>query len=381
MFKKLMFLSFLSLVIISCGGGGGGGTTLTTATGQFKDSNTSGISYVSGAQSGITAADGTFTYEVGKTVTFSVGGVTIGTASGKSVVTPIDLVTGGSSTSVEVQNIVRFLLMLDKNGDPSDGIQVSPAVRLIAATWLQVNFKAADLSAELASIISDAASVDGTPHTLLDALFAKAHMESTLLCSYAGAYKGSYSGSDNGNFGFVVDAFSGRAIGLAYSIPDRAYTLLSGSTPISYDQNVGFISGSAGTGATFSGRFTSVNNVSGNWAGTGTNGSFSGSRIGGVANATYRFTGDFRGGDFGLFSFDVSSSNTVTGVAYSIATDELLNLSGRVTGTRLTATVQSSGTSITGTINLVTGTLRNGFWNNSVDAISGSFSGSGCKLN
>jgi len=286
MFKKSILAISVALTLAACGGGGGSGSGgVTTATGQFKDSNTAGISYVSGDQSGFTDSNGTFTYEIGGTVTFSIGGVNIGTSSGKSIVTPIDLISGGSSSTLEVQNIVRFLLMLDDDGDPSNGINISSSVQTIAANWSQVNFSTADLPAELASIKFDAALADGGTHTLPDANIAQAHLESTLLCSYAGAYKGTYSGDDNGNFGFLIDASNGNVTGIAYSIPFNQYIDLSGTTPISYDQNVAFVSGNTTTGATFSGQFTSVNGVTGSWQQSPDSGSFSGSTGSCWANA------------------------------------------------------------------------------------------------
>lgn len=378
MFKNSMIVISAAIALTACGGSSSGGGD-TTATGQFKDSNTAGLQYVSGNQTGITGADGSFTYETGSTVTFSIGGVTLGTSDGKSVITPIDLVSGGSSSSVQVQNIVRFLMMLDDDGNPSNGINISTSVQTAAESWPQVDFNTVDLPTELMSMISDAASADGGLHTLPNASTAQAHIESTLLCSYAGAYKGTYSGGDSGNFGFLVDASNGNVTGVSYSIPFLQYTALTGITPISFDQNVSFVSGNTSTGASFSGQFTSVNALSGTWQNSPLNGSFSGTRIGGAANAAYRFTGTYIGGDLGLFSFDVGNSNSVTGVAYSVAGDELLTLSGSVSGTSLTATA-SNGTVIAGTLNTSTGALA-GTWNNSAASLSGSFSGSGCALN
>lgn len=378
MFRKSMLAISVVLTVSACGDSSDG---VTIATGQFKDANTGGISYVSGGQSGITGPDGSFTYEVGETVTFSVGAVTIGTSNGKSVVTPVDLVSGGSSTSVDVQNIVRFLMLLDVDGDASNGINVSAPVQTIAETWSQVDFSAADLSTELTAVITDAASADNRTPILPSASAAQAHLESTLLCSYAGAFKGTFSGGDNGNFGLLIDASNGNVEGVAYSIPEEEYISLSGTTPIDYDQNVEFVSGNTTSGATFSGQFASVDEIAGSWQNSifSVNGSFSGSRIGGAIDAQYRFTGNYIGNDFGLFSFDVNDSNNVTGIAYSVAGDESFTVSGTVAGTTLTATA-SGGIAITGTLNTATGGLS-GTWNNSAEALSGTFSGSGCKLN
>ena len=381
MFKKSIISISVALIVTACGGGGsssdGGGVTL--ATGQFKDSNTAGVSYLSGGQSGVTDSDGNFTYEIGKAVTFSIGGVTLGASNGKSVVTPVDLVSEGSSSSTQVQNIVRFLMMLDDDGDPSNGIKISSSVQTIAINWSQVDFSTTDLPTALTSIISDAASADGGVHALPNASTAQAHLESTLLCSYAGAYKGTFSGGDNGSFGVLVDSSSGNVTGVAYSIPFNEYIGLSGTTPISFDQNVAFVSGNTTTGASFSGQYTSVNGLAGTWQNSSVNGNFSGSRIGGAANATYRFTGSYTGSDLGLFSFDVDASNNISGVAYSVAGDELFTLSGSVTATTLNA-MASDGTAITGTLNSSTGALS-GTWNDAAEGLSGSFSGNGCKLN
>jgi len=232
---------FLTAILMGCGGGGGDGTTsgggVSTATGIFKDSNVSGLNYVSGSQSGVTGADGTFTYEVGQSVTFSVGGVTIGSVTGQSIVTPVDLVAGGSSSSMQVQNIVRFLMMLDVDGDASNGIVISSAVQTMAVNWSQVDFSTTDLSTALTSIISDATSVDGVTHTLPSSTVAKSHMESTLLCVYAGAFRGTYSGGDSGSFGYLLDATTGLVAGVAFSNNAQAIIALTGSTAIGFNQS------------------------------------------------------------------------------------------------------------------------------------------------
>ena len=378
-----VFLFSLGIILLaSCGGGGsnnGGSVTAATATGVFKDSSTSGLSYVSGSQTGTTGSDGSFTYEVGQPVSFSVGGVTIGTATGQSVITPVDLVPGADSNSAQVQNIVSFLMMLDSDGNPGNGISISSAAQVIAASWSQVDFSTADLSAALVSIISDAASADGTPHPLPDAATAKAHLESTLLCTRSGAFSGTFAGTDTGTFGFLVDAKTGFLSGVAFSNTDQVLLTLAGTSVVAFDQIGAFVSGNTSVGATFGGQFTSPDNVAGNWTNTPDSGTFSGGRIGGAANASFRFTGSFIGGDSGLFSFDVDGSDNITGVAYSVPDDQLLTLTGSITGTSISAT-SSGGAQISGTLNKATGAL-NGTWINSTDGTSGTYTGSGCKLN
>ena len=348
--------------------------------GQFKDSNTTGLSYVSGSQSGVSDENGKFTYEAGNTVTFSVGGVELGTSTGKSVVTPLDLELGGTSGSLKVQNITRFLMMLDEDGNPENGISISPSIQESAQNWLPVDFNSADLPTELTAIISDAKAADGGDHILPTTEAAKSHLESTLRCVYAGAYKGDFSGGDSGYYGVLVDADTGFVEGFAYSTQFNQSLALIGTRAFSYDQNRTFVSGSTSTGATFDGRFDSTDKLSGSWQSPLYSGSFLGSRIGGDKDAVYRLTGSYTGINVGgLFSFDVDGSDKVTGVAYSVFTDELFDLIGTLSDGNLTATA-SNGTEITGTLgsdNQITA----GTWNNPDTGQSGEFSGNGCELN
>ena len=110
-----LFLVFIvSTTLINCGGGGSSSSTptATTATGYFIDSPVEGLTYVSGGQSGTTDASGKFTYEVGKTVKFSVGAISLGEVSAKGKMTPVDLVANADASNTNVLNISRFLFCL-----------------------------------------------------------------------------------------------------------------------------------------------------------------------------------------------------------------------------------------------------------------------------
>jgi len=385
MLKELMLITAISFMLVACGSSGGGGTSV--ATGQFKDSNTAGVKYVSGEQSGITGTDGRFTYEVGNTVTFSIGGITLGTSSGKSIVTPVDLVPAGNSSSVEVQNIVRFLIMLDEDGDPVNGINIAASVQAVADSWSQVDFSVADLTGQISGIVSDAATADGGTHILPSISDAQAHLESTLRCSASGAYKGTFSGDDRGTFGLLIDATTGSALGVAYSTLFSEFTILTGSTPINFEQNISIVSGVSSDGAIFNGEFTSVNNIAGTWLNTfaDAEGSFNGTRVGGSANALFRYTGRYvenTDNDYGLFSFDIDDQDNISGIAYSIAGDEELTLSGSITqgsvSNGVISVTASDGTVITGS--LFDGQIS-GDWDDAAENLSGTYSGSGCRLN
>lgn len=378
---KLLLLSFF---IYGCGGSGGGSSSaLQTATGVFKDSNVSGMSYVSGNQSGTTGPDGNFTYEVGQSVNFSIGGVTVGNTQGRSVVTPVDLVPGGNTNSVTVQNITRFLMMLDRDGDPTNGIEISSAVQTASTTWTTIDLSAANLAVEAAQVVANASAVDGVAHVLPTPTAAKTHITSTLRCTYAGAFKGTYSGSDSGRATVFNDSSTALITGFGYSVIANEFFNLSGTNAIDFGLGTNFVSGSVTTGSSFSGQFSSPDNAVGSWSHPlGSSGSFSLQRIGGGIGASYRFTGSFSGTNQGLFTFDLSNSDQVTGVAYDIYDDATYSVSGSLNGTSLSATASGSGQTIqiNGTMNKTTGALS-GSWVNAGQATSGSFAGSGCQLN
>ena len=387
----ILLMSFLSLSLVTgCGGGGDGNETpgdrqptTRTMVGQFKDSNAAGVSYVSGGQTGVTDSQGRFTYEEGKTVAFSVGNVPLGETEGKSLITPVDLVEQGSSRSGSVVNTAQFLQGLDQDADPFNGITISQDVQMRAQDWT-LDINSDDFDQQLESIKSDLEeeyeSFSGFP----DETTARNHLESTIRCSYSGAYVGTYGGTDQGNFGILVDASSGSASGIAYSTENGWYIRLTGTRSISYDQNIAFASGNTDQGTEFEGRFSSVDTVEGRWGyrfDPDIGGTFSGKRIGGDQYAVYRATGDWQSDDFnqyGVFTFDINDSGRITGFAHNTAHGISADLSGTLSGTILSATA-SDGTRITGTLDRETGNLVGRFDDSA--GFSGTFKGSGCLLN
>ncbi|MFZ2632927.1 MAG: InlB B-repeat-containing protein [Desulfosalsimonadaceae bacterium] len=111
------------LVILDLAGG-------TARVGRFMDSPAAGLTYNTPSLHGLTGDGGEFSYQSGETVEFSVGGVSLGQALGKAIVTPVDLVPGAADeTDPVVTNIARLLLSLDADCDPANGISISQAIR------------------------------------------------------------------------------------------------------------------------------------------------------------------------------------------------------------------------------------------------------------
>lgn len=372
-----------SSIFLACGGGGGGGpSTPAMATGVFKDSNVSGMEYeTSSGQSGFTDQNGRYTYVVGDTVTFFIGGIVVGTTTGSGVVTPVDLVAGGSSSSPGVQNIVRFLMMLDSDGTPDNGIAISPDLQTVADSWSQIDFSDSDLDTQVASIITDCQTADGGAHVLPNASVAQSHLESTMRCVYSGVFAGTFSGDDSGTFGIMIDPQSGRVRGAAYAPLYDATTEASGSGIVSYDQTMAFITGLVDTGATFNGQLPTPNAMSGTWSDSweGDSGVFSGNRLGGTTGASHRYSGvalDEFGTTVAVLSMDINGG-VITGVGFSIEENEQFDFEGTLSGSTISA-VAADGEVINGTLN--PDDTFSGTWNNP-DGDSGTFEGCGCQLN
>ncbi len=130
---RTIVVSTLSLITISCGGGGSSRSadTVTTSpppqpaqtfTGTFIDAPVSGLSYSTNTQTGVTNSSGEFMYAEGETVRFTYGGIEIGSALAKAILTPLDVLPEDSESQIA---LMSFLQSLDMDNDPSNGIELT----------------------------------------------------------------------------------------------------------------------------------------------------------------------------------------------------------------------------------------------------------------
>ncbi len=409
MHNKLAFILLSSSVLVACGGGGGGGgdkTPPTTSTpavsssssvststssssssssvpvivlqGQFKDTSITGLHFVSGGQSGNTNSTGTFNYEEGKDITFSIGGITLGTTPGKALITPINLVANGSTDNIAVQNMVRFLLMLDADGYAGNGLQISSKVQTAAASWTQIDFAAADFAQNLTTILSAASAADGGAHQLPTADLAKKHIEGTHACNYSGVFKGDFSGDHKGKIALIANPANGEVTGFSQQENGGTVIELSGIKSLNYNQAASFETGNDSDKSTYSGSFTTASAINGTWKKESASGTFSASRVGGSTTALYQFSASFNGSESGLLALNIDSANKVSGSIYNFTTNETQSLSGNVKGPNLTVTAGNN--KLQGLLNIEAGSLT-GTWSDSTKGTSGTFTGGGCQLN
>jgi hypothetical protein len=152
-------------------------TDETLLTGVFVDSAVEGLHFETATQSGTTNSLGEYNYLPGETVTFSIGAIELGTAPADGVVTPLSIVPDAlSADDVQVNNIVRFLLSIDSDGDPDNGISITSDV-ITAAANVVVDFSVADLSVDPGVT----ALLDASPAIILvDETTAQSHFNQTL---------------------------------------------------------------------------------------------------------------------------------------------------------------------------------------------------------
>lgn len=133
--QQTLQLLLAGLVLTGCGGGGGGGSAPAPApqtnTGSFVDSAVMGLHYQTPTQSGLTNSAGEFAYLEGETVTFSLGGIVLGSAAGAQELTPLDLLGASSIDDANAQgagdallNMLVLLQSLDRDFNPDNGIDL-----------------------------------------------------------------------------------------------------------------------------------------------------------------------------------------------------------------------------------------------------------------
>jgi hypothetical protein len=297
-------------------------------------------------------------------------------------------VANGTGTSTYVVNVMRFLMLLDRDGDPSNGIEISPAVTAAAAGWSQIDFNSGDLPTVLAPIIVEVNSADAAVHTLPDAATAQAHLREAFYCESSGVFAGTYTGSTG------VDE---RNVLSAVILPDGSVSvtgLAAGTGALDPSLDSSFSLNSQSPATRIQGIFADPDFLSGTYV-AGASGTFGAARIGVTPDARYRFTGTFNvcnddvyaGCDYHFSGFAVLSmdgANTVSGAAYGFAV-------GRSSGSSLrTAAISGSvsGATFTGELDghAISGTFTSaGLTITASDDRSNSYhtdiTASGCILN
>ncbi len=118
---RLSSIAIASLFLVGCGEGTSN-TSSNISTGYYVDSAIASVDYVCGTQSGTTDIDGKFTFEENKNCTFKVGNIILREVSASTLKDNITILEDNLDTA-------RFLQTLDRDGNATNGIEVSNAVK------------------------------------------------------------------------------------------------------------------------------------------------------------------------------------------------------------------------------------------------------------
>jgi hypothetical protein len=240
--------------------------------GVFADAPVVGLSYACGTQKGVTGTGGVFTCPAGSGVTFTVGGITLCTATAQPFMTPVSCAqatdSSASASSPSVIAETQFLMSISTT-PASSGTMTITSSELQAAADLTLDFSTAT-DAELLTAV-DAISPGAA---LVDAATAENEITATVNGIVAGNYSGTYSGGDSGTWTVTI-ASDGTVSGTVTNSKGDAGPVSGGL--VSGTQ----FSGTANTSATWTGTLdTSKNPVvfSGTWTNPSqqVNGTFTG---------------------------------------------------------------------------------------------------------
>ena len=183
--KKYVSSLLIGFIVAGCGGGGGGngmlpnnntddgnnthtGTKKNTGVGYYVDSAVSGVSYSCGKQNGKTDTQGKFVFETGSGCEFSINNIPFKSVTASKL-------TDGVTIQEDDVKIARFLLTLDIDGVPENGITISDEVAKIVK---KVPVTDADFAALYSALTQNVGNYAGKAVTRAEAL-AHLHHEVT----------------------------------------------------------------------------------------------------------------------------------------------------------------------------------------------------------
>lgn len=173
----------LSSVVLLANCGGGGSDSPSTLTGVFIDSPVINIGYRTATQNGDTNSRGEFKYLAGETVNFFIGDLEFPPVLAAEVLTPLDMADTDDVAHHMVINIIRLLQLLDKDGDPDNGINITQTAK-DNAVFLNFDLSVEGFEAQIGIDLFIANGGQDTAQSdLVDTVLALVHFVASLILS------------------------------------------------------------------------------------------------------------------------------------------------------------------------------------------------------
>jgi|GEM_PF-5090563 len=242
-------------------------SNVQTLTGVFIDSPVQGLTWSSGFFTGTTDAAGTFQCTKDGTISFYVGGtsgILVGTTACNTLIMPLDLVAGAQDYNNSVAlNIVSFLMTLDDDNNPANGIVITDSVgNLASGQSLNFSQTTADFAFSSSALIANlTAGTSAGAHLLTSAAAAQAHVTGTLGTLLAGSYQGTYT--NQGTWAGILTP-QGSLSGTWQDFDGTAGTL-QGTVSINGRGTAELGFGTSSSGTRFWGHFYPNGTASGEW--------------------------------------------------------------------------------------------------------------------
>lgn len=178
--------------------------------GVFLGEPVEGLEFRSADLTGVTGQNGIFEYKIDSNIQFFIGGIVLGSAIAKPIITPMDLIRETLTETTEFAvNIARFLETLDNDANTENGIKINEEVRRLAID-MSINFKqggkAFEDDTDVQKVIEQLTALAGVgTRKLVPAEVVRQRLERTLLGIFKGSYKGTLSDEEDGTWTINVD--------------------------------------------------------------------------------------------------------------------------------------------------------------------------------
>jgi hypothetical protein len=151
-------------------------TVSATLSGIFIDAPVSGLAYsTTSGVTGVTDAAGTFRYNAGDTITFSLGTLVLGSSMATPLVSPFDIASGNTN---KLTNLLVLLQSLDSDGNAANGITITAPTAAGVTAAINLNNSPATFASSANTALQAAMTAGGLTGSIKTVDQANTHYNS-----------------------------------------------------------------------------------------------------------------------------------------------------------------------------------------------------------